>query len=134
MARTLALVLLLVALLAAIAAGSAVADKGQHAGSEAAALLQDAPKPAARASAASKNDERARFLGVVLPPGVHAQSTPAKPTKAPMLGQLRWNQNRDRDREELDYRYFWGNAGARVEGYDGPGYDGGAFGQVDLGE
>lgn len=93
-----------------------------------------------QAPQASRNDERQRFLNVVLPTA--AKTTARAPAKA--LEQLRVNkQQQERDREELDYRYYWGNTGARVEGYD-PGYGGGGGGggyngggnypQVDLGE
>ncbi|KAK3909063.1 Protein mesh [Frankliniella fusca] len=108
------------------------------AGSETEALLAVAPraqsKPAplrmGASPATTRNDEKSRFLGAVLGAGV------AKSTRAPgSSGQLRAG-SRSRDREELDYRYFWGHTGARVEGYDG--YDNGAgagpggYGQIDF--
>ncbi|XP_034249969.1 protein mesh isoform X2 [Thrips palmi] len=143
--RTLAVLALL------LAAAGALENKD----SEAAAMMVPAEpaqdkKPAKVVAkvAATRNDERERFLGVVLPAGVQAQAKAQATSKAP-LAQLRFGQRggpgqggqgrqglggKQRDREELDYRYYWGNVGARVEGYD-PGADlGPSYGQVDLDE
>ena len=155
-ARTMAARTMLVLLLTAVVAAS-TQDKqdarGSSGSSEATALLAPSPSgadpykssklqvpAAALPPQASGNDERQRFLNVVLPT---AAKTTAKTTaRAPARAseQLRVNkQQQERDREELDYRYYWGNTGARVEGYD-PGYGGGGGGyggnypQVDLGE
>ncbi|KAE8741013.1 hypothetical protein FOCC_FOCC013459, partial [Frankliniella occidentalis] len=74
----------------------------------------------------TRNDEKGRFFGAVM--GLNG----AKTTRVPgSSGQLR--VSKQRDREELDYRYYWGNTGARVEGYDGYDNGGGTtYGQVDV--